>query len=39
VSEVVDEFKQDTEVTSSAAKKLGQQLRGDWNMVKGELSE
>jgi gas vesicle protein len=39
VSEVVDEFKQDTEVTSSAAKKLGQQLRGDWNMIKGELSE
>jgi gas vesicle protein len=39
VSEVVDEIKQDAEVTSSAAKKLGQQLRGDWNMVKGELSE
>lgn len=39
VSEVVGEIKQDAEVTSSAAKKLGQQLRGDWNMVKGELSE
>jgi gas vesicle protein len=39
VNEVVEEIKQDAEVTSSAAKKLGEQLRGDWKMVKGELSE
>ena len=39
VSEVVQEFKQDAEVTSSAAKKLGEQLSGDWDMVKKELSK
>jgi gas vesicle protein len=39
VAEVVDEFKKDTEVTASAAKKLGEQLSGDWNMVKRELSK
>ena len=38
VNEVVEEFKQDAEVTSSAAKKLGEQLKGDWNMVKKEVS-
>jgi gas vesicle protein len=39
VAEVVDEFKQDAQVTSSAAKKLGSQLSGDWNMVKRELAK
>lgn len=38
VSEVVEEFKQDAEVTSSVAKKLGEQLRADWSMIKKELS-
>ena len=39
VGEVVDEFKQDAEVTASAAKKLGEQLRGDWTKVKKQLAE
>ena len=39
VAEVVDEFKQDAEVTTSAAKKLGEQLSGDWSMIKSELSK
>jgi gas vesicle protein len=39
VSEVVEEFKQDAEVTSSVAKKLGEQLSADWSMVKKELSK
>ena len=39
VSEVVEEFKQDAEVTSSVAKKLGEQLSADWTMVKRELSK
>jgi len=38
VSEVVEEFKQDAEVTSSVAKKLGEQLKADWSMIKKELS-
>ena len=37
VSEVVDEFKSDAKVTKSAAQKLGEQLKADWNMVKKEL--
>jgi len=39
VAEVIDEFKRDAKVTSSAAEKLGEQLRGDWKMVKGELTK
>lgn len=38
VLEVVEEFKQDAKVTSSVAKKLGEQLKADWSMVKKELS-
>ncbi len=38
VAEVVDEFKRDTKVTSSAAKQLGEQLRSDWDMVKKSLA-
>lgn len=38
VDEVVEEFKNDAQVTSSAAKKLGEQLSSDWTMVKKELS-
>lgn len=34
VSEVVNEFKNDKEVTVDAAKRLGSQLRRDWNKVK-----
>ncbi len=39
VAEVVDEFKKDTKVTSSAAKQLGEQLRGDWEMIKKEVTK
>jgi gas vesicle protein len=39
VSEVVEEFKQDAEVTSSVAKRLGEQLRADWGMVKKEVGK
>ena len=38
VGEVVEEFKKDSQITSAAAKKLGEQLNSDWNMVKRELS-
>jgi len=38
VAEVVDEFKRDTKVTSSAAKQLGEQLSKDWDMVKKSLA-
>jgi gas vesicle protein len=37
VAEVVEEFKSDAKITSSAAKKLGEQLSSDWEMVKGEV--
>jgi gas vesicle protein len=39
VSEVVEEFKQDTGVTSSVAKRLSEQLRADWSMVKQEVGK
>lgn len=39
VAEVVDEFKRDTKVTSSAAKQLGEQLSDDWEMVKREVTK
>jgi gas vesicle protein len=39
VSEVVEEFKQDAEVTSSVAKRLGEQLKSDWGMVKKEVAK
>jgi gas vesicle protein len=39
VAEVVDEFKRDAKVTSSAAKQLGEQLSGDWEMVKREVTK
>jgi gas vesicle protein len=39
VAEVVDEFKRDAKVTSSAAKQLGEQLSGDWEMVKREVAK
>ena len=39
VTEVVDEFKRDAEVTSSAAQKLAEQLKADWSMVKKELAK
>jgi gas vesicle protein len=39
VTEVVDEFKKDAVVTSSAAQRLAEQLKADWNMVKKELAK
>jgi len=39
VSEVVEEIKKDGAVTAEAAKKLGSQLRGDWDIVKTEWSK
>ena len=39
VTEVVDEFKKDAEVTSSAAQRLAEQLKADWSMVKKELGK
>lgn len=39
VSEVVEEFKQDAQVTSSVAKRLGEQLSSDWSMVKKEVGK
>ena len=39
VTEVVDEFKRDAEVTSSAAQRLAEQLKADWSMVKKELGK
>ena len=39
VSEVVDEFKKDAVVTSSAAQKLAEQLKSDWGMFRKELAK
>jgi gas vesicle protein len=39
VTEVVEEIKKDGTVTAEAAKKLGNQLRGDWDIVKTEWSK
>jgi len=39
VTEVVEEIKKDGAVTAEAAKKLGNQLRGDWDIVKTEWSK
>jgi gas vesicle protein len=39
VAEVVDEFKKDAKITSSAAKQLGEQLSSDWEMVKREVTK
>lgn len=39
VTEVVEEIKKDGSVTAEAAKKLGNQLRGDWDIVKTEWSK
>lgn len=39
VNEVIDEVKQDGVVTAEAAKKLGTQLRNDWDMVKTEFNK
>lgn len=38
VAEVVEEFKSDAKVSSSAAKKLGEQLSSDWEMVRKSLA-
>jgi len=37
VAEVVEEFRSDAKVSSSAAKKLGEQLSSDWEMIKKEV--
>ena len=39
VAEVVDEFKKDAVVTSSAAQKLAEQLKSDWRMIGKELAK
>ncbi len=39
VNEVIDEVKSDGTVTSEVAKKLGTQLRNDWDMVKTEFNK
>ena len=39
VTEVVEEIKKDGTVTAEAAKKLGNQLRGDWDIVKTEWAK
>ena len=39
VEEVMAEIRQDSEVTSDVAKRMGEQLRNDWSMVKESLSE
>ena len=39
VTEVVEEIKKDGAVTAEAAKKLGNQLRGDWDIVKTEWAK
>lgn len=39
VGEVVDEVKKDGAVTSEAAKKIGSQLKTDWEMVKTEFNK
>lgn len=39
VNEVVEEVKNDGTVTAEAAKKLGEQLKKDWNMVKEEFNK
>jgi gas vesicle protein len=39
VNEVVDEVKKDGTVTSEVAKKIGTQLKSDWNMVKTEFNK
>ena len=39
VNEVVDEVKKDSTVTSEAAKKIGSQLKTDWEMVKTEFNK
>ncbi|MBP6976530.1 YtxH domain-containing protein, partial [Candidatus Dojkabacteria bacterium] len=37
VLEVVDEIKNDTDVTSETAKKIGLQLNDDWNKIKSAV--
>jgi gas vesicle protein len=39
VNEVVDEVKKDGAVTAEVAKKLGTQLKNDWDMVKTEFNK
>jgi gas vesicle protein len=39
VNEVVDEVKSDGTVTAEVAKKLGTQLRSDWDMFKTQLNK
>lgn len=39
VNEVIDEVKSDGSVTAEVAKKLGTQLRNDWDMVKTEFNK
>jgi hypothetical protein len=39
VTEVVEEIKKDGTVTAEAAKKLGNQLKGDWDIVKAEWAK
>lgn len=39
VNEVIDEVKNDGSVTAEVAKKLGTQLRNDWDMVKTEFNK
>ena len=38
VAEIVDSFKDSGEVTSEAAKKLGEQLKEDWGRVKKQIA-
>jgi gas vesicle protein len=37
VQEVIDEFKNDGKVTADVAQRMGTQLGGDWEIVKGSL--
>jgi gas vesicle protein len=39
VNEVIEEVKSDGSVTAEVAKKLGTQLRNDWDMVKTEFNK
>ena len=38
VAEIVDSFKESGEATGEAAKKLGEQLKEDWNDVKKQIA-
>ena len=38
VEEVIADIRKDSKVTSDVAKRMGEQLKGDWKMVKQSLS-